>query len=81
MLLSLGVRPDLSFWGRNLSEPMWAQGAENSFGVYEEGIRESWTQLDNEHLYDSDSSPDIVREMRGRLDGRDKWHALERKNA
>jgi hypothetical protein len=39
-------------------------GAENSFGVHEVDIREGWKQLDDEQLYDSHSSPNIVREMK-----------------
>lgn len=42
------------------------QGAEKSFGVYEEDIREGWKQPDNEHLYDSHFSPNIVSEMKVR---------------
>jgi hypothetical protein len=36
------------------------EGAENSFGVYEEDIRGGWKQLDNEHLHDLHLSQNIV---------------------
>jgi hypothetical protein len=35
-------------------------------GVYEEGLIEDWKELDNEYLYDSHFSLNIVREMKVR---------------